>query len=103
MTPLTFEHILSDIQYNWYEDQYPLGTDNIISPSTMIYFTDKAGNTNVYPSSGQLDPLETDNRQSYVEDNLMRNAALYLANAQCVGDITNIKPKSYQVYPIYYK
>lgn len=100
MTTLTTEQIYNDLNYNWWvDDDLP---DGQICPSTMLYFTDKAGNTDSLMSVGAIDYANT-NRQDYVQNYLMWEAARALANGKCAGNITNIKPNNFQVFPIYFK
>jgi hypothetical protein len=104
MKTLTVEQIYDALQASWWQNTYPQGTLGVISPATMLYWTDKAGNIGSFPSSGYIDPDNTGgNMQSYVEDNLMWQAAHQLQVGQCVGSITNVKPKGYNPLPIYFK
>lgn len=103
MTPLTADQIYADLNYDWWTDTYPIDKNGPICPATMLYFTDIAGNTDSFESVGVLDPGAYANRQDYIENYLMWEAARQLANGQCTGNISNIKPQNYQVYPIYFK
>ncbi len=71
-------------------------------PSTMLYFQDQNGNYHQWQSSGVLDPYATGQLANYLQT-LMNGAAYELSNMGCFGGITNIMPKSYQVFPIYFK
>ena len=96
---LTVQQIYNDLNPDWWSvDTLPSGIE---CPSTMLYWTDEAGNIDSFMSTGVLgDP---DNQTDYITNYLMWEAARQLANGQCVGSITNIAPKSYNPLPIYFK
>lgn len=79
------------------DDGYPQ-----IMPMTMLYFIDESGQYRQWQSTGVLDPFATDQQANYIQE-LMNEAAYELSNLGCVGSITNVKPQSFQVFPIYYK
>lgn len=99
---MTFEQIYAALDYNWWVDTYPTDSKNHtgpLSPSTMLYFTTKGG-VGSFPSVGVLN--DNTNREDYVKDYLMNEAAHQLFNGQCTGGITNTPPAQNPL-PIYFK
>lgn len=72
-------------------------------PTATLFFTDTSGNYVSYPVGGYVDSQAQDNLDDYIAYQLIPQAAQYLYNCRCTGNITNIAPPEYQVYPIYYK
>lgn len=108
MTPLTIEEIYNDLNPDWWITDLispPGGLSNQQqAPSTMLYFTVPAGTYASFASQGNVDALRSAlDVSSYVETILMWEAAGALYNADCTGNITNVQPSAYQVFPIYFK
>lgn len=109
--PLTKEEILNLLDSSWWTINY-LNPPTTVEPnddgypqyvpSTMLYFTDSSGNYRQWQSTGVLDTFETDQESNYIKA-LMNETAYELSNMHCTGNITNVMPKSFQVFPIYYK
>jgi hypothetical protein len=97
MGRLSYEEILAALQPSWYVDTFPTDA-NTPWPTANLYWTDTAGNTDYYVSTG----IVTGGRDNTVR-RLRETAAQYLVVGQCVGGITNVRPRSFQVIPIYFR
>ena len=108
MQPLTLSQIYDALDPTWWVDAYPLGTTGPVYPTTMIYFTNPSGTYGNYVSTGPMILTENQTedpttREYYISNNLMWDTARYLHLSQCTGNVTNIQPPEFQVFPIYYK
>lgn len=98
MTP---EQVYVDLNYNWWTDECPTGTTGNAHPTAQLYYQQEGGQYGMYSSTGEV--TASTNRQNYVKNYLMQDAARYLSETQCTGNITNIRPSEYYPLPIYFK
>lgn len=97
MPRLSYEEILADLDPAWWFDTHPTDAGTPW-PTANLYWTDTADNTDYVVSTGPI----TGNRDETVQ-RLRESAALVLVVGQAVGGITNVRPRSFQPMPIYFK
>lgn len=99
MQPLDYSTIYDTLDPDWWFDTFPtdVGTP---WPTANIYFLGTAGTYNYYVSTG----VETGtNDRTNTINRLRAEAAQYLAVSRCTGGITDVRPKSFQPQPIYFR
>lgn len=97
MQRLSYEAIYDALQPSWWLDTHPTDA-NTPWPTANLYWTDTAGNTDYYVSTG----IVTGGRDGTVR-RLREAAAQYMVVGQCAGGITNVAPSNWQPMPIYFK